>query len=1545
MGKGGRCAVRHPKQLDASQTGIPEQRPRVHSNKGCNVKSPRSDSQDDSSFVDADLFNAIDFDSPSSSFDVSAIIVMTLRTLERVPCAFNTFKAAALEPAWKSRTVDNCASRGSIWPVPPPLWRWTGNASPGPRQRLRRRRLFSQHKLLQNIVCMLNWISLGYPNKPTHRAQAGEPVTDDQSRVLETLHEHVAHFCSQQTFSSDDLGRFGEKFKALNCSSQELPQHPEVDLLELLHEIHRDLDPYTKFEKPHFVTRTDHEQNHSECSHQPATVKMPNTANKPVIASRIKWKHPPSFDPRPYLLDPVVASVFDNPDSLRLPEYLWPSKPKARVHCSRPELIDLMKIWDAKGSLALFPCSEVSETETVGIFAVPKDEHFDRLILNPTVLNSRMTPYSNFTKKLAPGSLLALLHLEPSQAFRFAADDLSDFYYTFKVSARRARRNCIGTKIYPSELHGLSCVRPEHLKGPCYPALATLAMGDSHAVEIAQGSHYALLQMEAGCMLESETLEYRKPIPRGDFFELLSIDDHIGVQRVHLDELVSQPPKRDTLVFEASNAAYKKVGLVSHPGKQKRNETKGILLGADFDGQVGRVSAPRSRILLLCWITAQVCRKGTCTRQLLASIVGCWVHVILFRRPLLALVDALFNEGMHHPQHKVFCLSSQARHELMSLVILGPCAQSDLRVSFCPQIYSFDASPWGAGIVVADSTPQATGEFWRHSEQRGYHTSLLGQASAILKEINETPLMDNETGADHVYRSMQPPRIPESLSEGFLYDCVELFRGSGNWSTGHQKQQFRVHDGFDNSGRRLFFKDLLDKQTFREVLSLALRRVVREFHAGPPCLTFGTLRRPRLRNINKPDGFDPTDPLTADHNTLARRTAMVGAIAILTGVYFSCEQTGSSVMFRLHCFRVLLSLGCVITRMAFCNFGSAFNKLSQWLHNKGWLLSLEGSCACKYKGNHFVIQGTFTKESIDQFAARCVPDPIAVYGRMPNVGEAVASYSAQYPISLMNRMALGSKSASIQGPPPIPFEAKVLSFKRVGENSFPADVPFVSLDESFQPRDWFEDPEWIGELADSLHFRTLFKYHFRVPNHINVNESRVYSSWIKHCAKQHRNSRVVGLLDSRVTIGAASKGRSSSYAITRILKQSIPYILGGNLYPGGLHVYSDHNRADAPSRDMAVEPPSKDLPLWYVDMCSGDFRRFDAVCQSASCPKLAGRWLRFLLLLGGDIERNPGPVRPARGDLDMSTGFHPATADRMHRCLHAFTRWVQEDLDLDFDKVMLRADSCAAALRAYGLHLYRSGYPRYMYVYTVTAIQDQFPHHRPCLGAAWQVDRKWQMAEPGQCRAVVPLPVLKAALCVAFAWGWFRWAAVTMLGFTGMLHPSEFIGLRRRDLMLPRDVFFSIKDLYVHLRHPKTARFARQQHVKISDPDVILFVDKVFGQARLDEELLGAGIGAYRNQWNAIMTRLKVPYKQSLRGLTPGTLRGSGATQFYLATENIPLICWRGRWARSKTLEHYLQEVAAQVMIHSLSDEAKRLIEILDDACFRVFRLICMGEL
>lgn len=57
----------------------------------------------------------------------------------------------------------------------------------------------------------------------------------------------------------------------------------------------------------------------------------------------------------------------------------------------------------------------------------------------------------------------------------------------------------------------------------------------------------------------------------------------------------------------------------------------------------------------------------------------------------------------------------------------------------------------------------------------------------------------------------------------------------------------------------------------------------------------------------------------------------------------------------------------------------------------------------------------------------------------------------------------------------------------------------------------------------------------------------------------------------------------------------------------------------------------------------------------------------------------------------------------------------------------------------------------------------------------------------------------------------------------------------------------------------------------------------------------------------------------------------------YLQTENIPLICWRGRWAQVKTLEYYLQEVAAQVFVHTLPLTARNNIELFNAACYEVF--------
>ena len=134
----------------------------------------------------------------------------------------------------------------------------------------------------------------------------------------------------------------------------------------------------------------------------------------------------------------------------------------------------------------------------------------------------------------------------------------------------------------------------------------------------------------------------------------------------------------------------------------------------------------------------------------------------------------------------------------------------------------------------------------------------------------------------------------------------------------------------------------------------------------------------------------------------------------------------------------------------------------------------------------------------------------------------------------------------------------------------------------------------------------MFRYRFKKSGHINVNEARTYKSFLKAAAKTEPDSRLVGILDSRVTIGAAAKGRSSSFAISRIFQGCLPYIIGSGLYPGLLHCYSDMNRSDGPSRDGPVAPPSRAIPSWFEDLEQGRTEKFDAVVASSCFFKECG---------------------------------------------------------------------------------------------------------------------------------------------------------------------------------------------------------------------------------------------------------------------------------------------------------------------------------------------------
>ena len=202
-------------------------------------------------------------------------------------------------------------------------------------------------------------------------------------------------------------------------------------------------------------------------------------------------------------------------------------------------------------------------------------------------------------------------------------------------------------------------------------------------------------------------------------------------------------------------------------------------------------------------------------------------------------------------------------------------------------------------------------ELWRHSEQRGFYTKLCGEAAAVLSElgIDPEPTFGAETDFREPQQSFPPPRV---LREGFLFKAIELFKSDGNWTHAHAKVELQTHDGLDCDRERVAFGDMLDPAVFYELRSLAARRVIREWHAGPPCFTFGTLRRPRIATcwVLLQPSIDQRAELTCSpysfsplHSGPFRRVRQHRTARVFRYVLHACVQ--STCFVRLRHFQVL----------------------------------------------------------------------------------------------------------------------------------------------------------------------------------------------------------------------------------------------------------------------------------------------------------------------------------------------------------------------------------------------------------------------------------------------------------------------------------------------------------------------------------------------------------------------------------------------------------------------------------------------------------------
>eukprot|EP00971_Amphidinium_carterae_P351110 6491916-Amphidinium_carterae.1 len=124
--------------------------------------------------------------------------------------------------------------------------------------------------------------------------------------------------------------------------------------------------------------------------------------------------------------------------------------------------------------------------------------------------------------------------------------------------------------------------------------------------------------------------------------------------------------------------------------------------------------------------------------------------------------------------------------------------------------------------------------------------------------------------------------------------------------------------------------------------------------------------------------------------------------------------------------------------------------------------------------------------------------------------------------------------------------------------------------------------EDAGRLLGRAPWQVGFYFTFRCQEHINVLELRALVRLV-HRLKSQRQVRILVGLDSRVVVGAATRGRSSSRALNHHLRRLAYLCLGYELKLLLFWLPTWGNPADAPSRNESLERWSEKLPSEVLD--------------------------------------------------------------------------------------------------------------------------------------------------------------------------------------------------------------------------------------------------------------------------------------------------------------------------------------------------------------------------
>ncbi|CAL1137652.1 unnamed protein product [Cladocopium goreaui] len=611
-----------------------------------------------------------------------------------------------LKLAWFHARASRAQARaplGVLWPLPVPFPELH-------RKGANRGQKDASRKLgLNYCVIVLNYLHGSERHWKSVIPPLGTPLNGSQWDLVRRLRRHVDVWNAEEVVTSAEMGRSATKVESLEDVLNQLQAEAEI--------VHSGLKSYGS--KAQERLRTDWGMRGAPGSVVGKLDVAPAHPAKVLEPDRLQFWGEPSFDPRPFM-DPANVSMFEFPlqhaiDPAELPE----PPPRVRVRCPPTERLAFLQKLDACKRLALRPTRTIREGFQNGVFAIPKDEQRDRMVLDARPPNALEQSEQRWIKSLAGLHQLHHFFLQKDECLYLFAEDLREFYHAFVISEERILRNALKMSFRPWELKALDCFSQKLLREKSVtPCLKTMAMGDTNAVAFGQASHLVVLLQSGALELDHFITLFGRP-PRQRWLAGLMIDDLVLLE-ARPDQATEETEARAAYAeldcsqrIRQVREQYEKVRLPRHSGKAVFNETRGSFWGVQMDGVAGDLRPNLKRGIPLSHIILRVLNLGCCTVALLEVIAGSLVSIFSLRRRFMSVLQEIYEAQKNRQRNEIVCFSPELQDELFCALGLVSLTHLDMRLRPSDYLVASDASSTAEGAVATKIGQKATEAYLR----------------------------------------------------------------------------------------------------------------------------------------------------------------------------------------------------------------------------------------------------------------------------------------------------------------------------------------------------------------------------------------------------------------------------------------------------------------------------------------------------------------------------------------------------------------------------------------------------------------------------------------------------------------------------------------------------------------------------------------------------------------------------------------------------------------------------------------------------------------